>query len=127
MHSRCTLSFFFFQAEDGIRDYKVTGVQTCALPISLVTTAPAPKKACAPISQPHTIVAFAPMVAPRPTRVAWYSPLRFTKARGLLTLVNTTEGPTKTSSSRMTPSYSETLFCTRQLRPSTTVEATKTF
>src|SRR2546426_12628803 len=26
-------SFFFFQAEDGIRDYKVTGVQTCALPI----------------------------------------------------------------------------------------------
>src|SRR5256885_7237960 len=27
---------FFFQAEDGIRDYKVTGVQTCALPISEV-------------------------------------------------------------------------------------------
>src|ERR1022692_3819660 len=26
-------SLFFFQAEDGIRDYKVTGVQTCALPI----------------------------------------------------------------------------------------------
>src|SRR3989454_8949279 len=25
---------FFFQAEDGIPDYKVTGVQTCALPIS---------------------------------------------------------------------------------------------
>src|SRR6516162_10581248 len=27
------LELFFFQAEDGIRDYKVTGVQTCALPI----------------------------------------------------------------------------------------------
>src|SRR2546426_1905738 len=27
------LQVFFFQAEDGIRDYKVTGVQTCALPI----------------------------------------------------------------------------------------------
>src|SRR6266496_5765826 len=27
------LSFFFFQAEDGIRDLYVTGVQTCALPI----------------------------------------------------------------------------------------------
>src|SRR5215471_21698923 len=27
--------FFFFQAEDGIRDLYVTGVQTCALPISL--------------------------------------------------------------------------------------------
>src|SRR5256885_17257773 len=26
--------YFFFQAEDGIRYYKVTGVQTCALPIS---------------------------------------------------------------------------------------------
>src|SRR2546426_7378872 len=30
----CFVFFFFFQAEDGIRDYKVTGVQTCALPIS---------------------------------------------------------------------------------------------
>src|SRR5256885_9869730 len=29
----CVCLFFFFQAEDGIRDYKVTGVQTCALPI----------------------------------------------------------------------------------------------
>src|SRR2546430_7795355 len=28
------LVFFFFQAEDGIRDLTVTGVQTCALPIS---------------------------------------------------------------------------------------------
>src|SRR5205807_7443481 len=30
---------FFFQAEDGIRDYKVTGVQTCALPISNIASA----------------------------------------------------------------------------------------
>src|SRR5258707_7810429 len=29
------MCFFFFQAEDGIRDIGVTGVQTCALPISL--------------------------------------------------------------------------------------------
>src|SRR5262249_59971640 len=29
--------FFFFQAEDGIRDWSVTGVQTCALPIYDVT------------------------------------------------------------------------------------------
>src|SRR2546430_1530157 len=28
--------FFFFQAEDGIRDLTVTGVQTCALPISMI-------------------------------------------------------------------------------------------
>src|SRR5256886_12619056 len=30
----CMFFFFFFQAEDGIRDLTVTGVQTCALPIS---------------------------------------------------------------------------------------------
>src|SRR5947208_4640101 len=30
----CICVFFFFQAEDGIRDDLVTGVQTCALPIS---------------------------------------------------------------------------------------------
>src|SRR6266576_2414402 len=32
--SRDDVFFFFFQAEDGIRDLYVTGVQTCALPIS---------------------------------------------------------------------------------------------
>src|SRR5256886_2973177 len=31
--SICSLTVFFFQAEDGIRDLTVTGVQTCALPI----------------------------------------------------------------------------------------------
>src|SRR5260370_31165748 len=31
--SSCLQIFFFFQAEDGIRDSSVTGVQTCALPI----------------------------------------------------------------------------------------------
>src|SRR6266496_4863708 len=33
------MAFFFFQAEDGIRDLYVTGVQTCALPISAVRAA----------------------------------------------------------------------------------------
>src|SRR5688500_20146431 len=59
---------FFFQAEDGIRDYKVTGVQTCALPISMranpgihsmleiVVGSPTPMKSgpCGPIPRPHT-------------------------------------------------------------------------
>src|SRR5256885_6228162 len=39
--------FFFFQAEDGIRDYKVTGVQTCALPIwrrGALRTSPWPRR-----------------------------------------------------------------------------------
>src|SRR2546430_5578225 len=34
--------FFFFQAEDGIRDLTVTGVQTCALPISRAREVPRP-------------------------------------------------------------------------------------
>src|SRR3712207_6933708 len=33
-----SLVIFFFQAEDGIRDIGVTGVQTCALPISPIRT-----------------------------------------------------------------------------------------
>src|SRR2546430_7925478 len=33
--SSSVIFFFFFQAEDGIRDLTVTGVQTCALPISI--------------------------------------------------------------------------------------------
>src|SRR5262249_57977424 len=36
--------FFFFQAEDGIRDWSVTGVQTCALPISDPVVTPAPDR-----------------------------------------------------------------------------------
>src|SRR5256884_2968924 len=46
------ICLFFFQAEDGIRDVAVTGVQTCALPISAATLSaalaivvPAPKRA----------------------------------------------------------------------------------
>src|SRR2546422_8388138 len=36
--------FFFFQAEDGIRDVAVTGVQTCALPIWVVLDPPGPRE-----------------------------------------------------------------------------------
>src|SRR5437879_13200855 len=39
------LLFFFFQAEDGIRDTSVTGVQTCALPISSEMPAAASEEA----------------------------------------------------------------------------------
>src|SRR2546423_7885956 len=38
-----SLFFFFFQAEDGIRDKLVTGVQTCALPIWSLNQRPASK------------------------------------------------------------------------------------
>src|SRR5256885_8970612 len=41
---------FFFQAEDGIRDYKVTGVQTCALPIcGILSDPPLPDEAVRPV------------------------------------------------------------------------------
>src|SRR5207248_7743536 len=39
--------FFFFQAEDGIRDRTVTGVQTCALPISPRSVFASAQSACA--------------------------------------------------------------------------------
>src|SRR5256885_10530588 len=42
IHCSVVCIFFFFQAEDGIRDYKVTGVQTCALPIYLAKEVRAP-------------------------------------------------------------------------------------
>src|SRR3712207_8903268 len=41
---RYVLCFFFFQAEDGIRDIGVTGVQTCALPISMYQSASCPEE-----------------------------------------------------------------------------------
>src|SRR5204862_5612869 len=37
LYNPARVFFFFFQAEDGIRDLYVTGVQTCALPISMRT------------------------------------------------------------------------------------------
>src|ERR1022692_2802678 len=47
--------FIFFQAEDGIRDYKVTGVQTCALPIYGRTGC-----ASAPVGWPRAMTRRAP-------------------------------------------------------------------
>src|SRR5690606_40022110 len=44
--------FFFFQAEDGIRDFHVTGVQTCALPIFAV---PALDPVGVQLARPHSV------------------------------------------------------------------------
>src|SRR5205823_10843220 len=60
--------FFFFQAEDGIRDKLVTGVQTCALPI--LSFAPM-------ASSPRTSTTFAPSTSlPPATRAAKRSYVR---------------------------------------------------
>src|SRR5437016_8929174 len=62
------LFFFFFQAEDGIRDWSVTGVQTCALPIWLFACLqcarrPAARRACAQYLAPRRHRAAAGVVA----------------------------------------------------------------
>src|SRR5690606_33760088 len=56
--------FFFFQAEDGIRDFHVTGVQTCALPI-FTGTSPVEKNnfnAPEPVTRAAVLYAFRVMV-----------------------------------------------------------------
>src|SRR5690606_39484984 len=69
--------FFFFQAEDGIRDFHVTGVQTCALPISDLANgsialpiwcaaSPTRTAACAPARSNSS--ASAPRFLPRTSR-----------------------------------------------------------
>src|SRR5256885_6907054 len=62
------LLFFFFQAEDGIRDYKVTGVQTCALPISRIS-------ASTPLPQESTLAGFGGI---KPSMMVAMSSLRTT-------------------------------------------------
>src|SRR2546427_437754 len=54
----CCFFFFFFQAEDGIRDLTVTGVQTCALPISVVlgcAGGPAVGRSAPPVPPPSPV------------------------------------------------------------------------
>src|SRR5256885_16710525 len=65
--------FFFFQAEDGIRDYKVTGVQTCALPIS--TLIPWRGFWCATRTGPASCWRWGPRSRRgAPTRGFWFPP-----------------------------------------------------
>src|SRR2546427_7413728 len=74
------LFFFFFQAEDGIRDLTVTGVQTCALPIYKAVAAAAVK-----IEQTYTTSdRHHNQMEPHATTAAW-------DADGTLTLYETTQ------------------------------------
>src|SRR4030043_1232227 len=72
---------FFFQAEDGIRDVAVTGVQTCALPISEVRVAVEDIHGALPWALPHLL---APLVERRP--VLRDVPDRWHEAREVHTL-----------------------------------------
>src|SRR5256886_9127259 len=60
--------FFFFQAEDGIRDLTVTGVQTCALPISVHPRASCSATGTLRVDEHHLL--------PRPGPVTCASPLK---------------------------------------------------
>src|SRR5690349_14685193 len=51
----CGFFFFFFQAEDGIRDLYVTGVQTCALPISSMSPTAMLKPRNGSVTEPETL------------------------------------------------------------------------
>src|SRR5437016_12221128 len=57
------LSCFFFQAEDGIRDWSVTGVQTCALPICGINRVVVPQDKQLPGSMRFRTVSHAEVVA----------------------------------------------------------------
>src|SRR2546422_6620568 len=84
--------FFFFQAEDGIRDVAVTGVQTCALPIS---TGARPGRKSTSSSTASTLA------ASRPSPTAKSAPSRRAtmRARGRRTVVmNSRSRPAATSS-----------------------------
>src|ERR1039457_765584 len=60
--------FFFFQAEDGIRDYKVTGVQTCALPI-LIPIWTSSSASAGPSSMTRARLCFTPIPDRKSTRL----------------------------------------------------------
>src|SRR5690606_39586733 len=65
------LLFFFFQAEDGIRDFHVTGVQTCAIPILVRPAHPDRARAVRPLQGDRRGGARRPdAVAARPERGA---------------------------------------------------------
>src|SRR5690606_40266652 len=65
--------FFFFQAEDGIRDFHVTGVQTCALPISRNSSITTRSHATAwARASSRSAVTTTPLPAARPSSLTTY-------------------------------------------------------
>src|SRR5690625_6702837 len=86
------MMFFFFQAEDGIRDGHVTGVQTCALPIFLEVHAPRSG-------------------SPRSSRCAWTSRRRDRRSGAGSSCAAISPSPRCTASSR-SASTGSTITCT---------------
>src|SRR2546430_5961594 len=74
---RCLGLFFFFQAEDGIRDLTVTGVQTCALPIYTARGVNLPHNSAETVPLQYDVPAYAMNV-----RVALTNKVPVTPVRG---------------------------------------------
>src|SRR5256714_8120894 len=86
---------FFFQAEDGIRDKLVTGVQTCALPISLVGGSNVIKT---------PIAAFSPSTVPIRSRISpdlTWPDFTWTRTRFALPLVSSIKAMTRSEERRV--------------------------
>src|SRR5690606_41063827 len=75
------LFFFFFQAEDGIRDFHVTGVQTCALPISWRRRVPSPRASAGCCSSQATPGVARPPSGPQNARARVLRSLRSEERR----------------------------------------------
>src|SRR5207244_6117378 len=83
-HGRDRLCLFFFQAEDGIRDDLVTGVQTCALPISTGT--------CSKVAPIMDTLSNARGIGTSATSgTPWGFPFRRSRARSALISTRSTE------------------------------------
>src|SRR2546426_6444862 len=101
--------FFFFQAEDGIRDYKVTGVQTCALPISRLIVFWARRS---PINFQNLLL------APSSSCSASNPSTPTINATGLLLTVRTDRKSTRLNSSHLVISYA--VFCLKKKKKKST-------
>src|ERR1039457_7423127 len=95
--------FFFFQAEDGIRDYKVTGVQTCALPISAMAACGwALRTGCSVAARSENVGSGGGTPALEESlcmRYVWTGMATFGSARRATGLVASTRGPAESSGS----------------------------
>src|SRR5882762_11492289 len=99
VHMSVNLVFFFFQAEDGIRDSSVTGVQTCALPISITRRMIAPVMAIALALSLATYEFAKPAFAKGPIAAPTTTPLDDNSIGALLSLDQAME----TLAARVTP------------------------
>src|SRR5699024_12238877 len=77
---------FFFQAEDGIRDRNVTGVQTCALPIS--SNSPGSRKRYSSENERISVAEIRDSTCSGPSRAGWSTPAASSISRSALSVLS---------------------------------------